>query len=252
MHNIEINKQKNLICNKFSRAAYTYDALCQVQNNISDMAIVMLQQHGTYFNVVVDMACGTGESTKKILAKLNIKKCFAVDFSAAMLQVAQNKLHNVNVSWLCCDFSMPIVEIKNSDLIFCNMGLQWSNDFIGSLQIWRDYLVQHGMLLYTVPLQDNFPELRTDHRAKFLSHAENMALLQQNGWELLATNLYSEILYFADVVSIFRYLQLTGVNYNKSLDSVRGLRKSNLTDFLNSPDSNTLSYSVGLYLVRQV
>jgi malonyl-CoA O-methyltransferase len=249
---MQMQNPKNKVCDRFNRAAKSYDTLCQVQNNICDLAIQMLRRYSSNFNIVVDMACGTGESTKKIVEQLNIATCFAVDFSSAMLDMAKNKLSTSKISWLCCDYATRINVLHQTDLIFCNMGLQWAEDLSSVLQNWRNYLTPHGIIIYTVPLQNNFPEIKDNYKTKFLSHAENIALLQQSGWEVMATELYKESLEFTDCKSIFRYLQLTGVNCNKLHYNCQGLRKNKLTDFLISPQVNTLNFSVGIYMARKI
>lgn len=62
---------KERIKRSFNRAVNTYDQHCFIQNKVSDIALDRLVSYQGNFSRIADFACGTGESTKRLVDRVN-------------------------------------------------------------------------------------------------------------------------------------------------------------------------------------
>lgn len=244
---------KNRVRNQFNRASLTYDRNCSVQNAICLQAIYMLLEYRSIFNNIADLACGTGESTYLLTKNLDYKYCYGVDFAEALLAVASNKLsHLKRVKWMHRDYEQPIEFVKPLDLIFCNMGLQWSDDLNKTLSLWKTYLVDEGVLLLTMPMANNFPELRRKVRAKLLTDSEITDILELNELNMIQKTTKTFVVNFTSQIAALKSLKATGANYNKSIpDPCQGLKSLKIDEVFIDSKVNHLTYEIGIYLLSK-
>lgn len=243
---------KSKVRDKFNQAASTYDLNCSVQNSVCLKAIQLLLKHQNVFDYIADFGCGTGESTNSLLKHLECKRCYAADFARKLLMVARNKLSYIDkIEWIHCDFEEPIKLANALDLIFCNMGLQWSTDMINTLCLWRSYLKQQGFLLFSVPMAENFPELKEDIKPKFLTDKEITGIVASIGMNLVAKNFESFKASFTNQLQALKALKATGTNYNKTnIRPNQGLNTFKPDNFFKDPNVSELTYEIGTYLIR--
>jgi malonyl-CoA O-methyltransferase len=243
---------KRKVRNQFNRAALTYDSHCSLQNAIGFEAIHMLLNFKNNFDTIADFACGTGESTSSLTKHINFKHCYAVDFAEQLLAVAKGKFSNFNtIEWVNCDYDEAINFSKPLDLIFCNMGLQWSCDISKTLKLWQSYLKHHGLVLFSIPIAGNFPELRQTIKPEFLTDNEVTDILETNGLYEISKKIARFEMQFSNPIDAIKSLKATGTNFNKRVPSLnQGLKKLQIDDvFINSQVSQ-LTYEIGTYLVR--
>lgn len=249
---------KQKIRHHFNRAAATYDAHCAVQNTICQHAIQLLKRYHHNFEHIADFACGTGESTLQLSNAVNFTHCYAVDFSEDLLAVAQAKLaHLQNMSVICSDFEQKINLNKPLSVILCNMGLQWSDSIQASIRLWQQYLSDDGWLLFSIPIDGNFPELQSTYTLTSPSHQTVMNTLATENYRLIASDMHDITDVFNDPISLLKALKATGANYNKTISpSSRGLSPLALRKIFTTPNNKILTYKIltykiGIYLARK-
>ena len=247
-----IDPIKNRARNQFNRAALTYDLSCSVQNTVCLQAIQVLLNHQKVFDNIADFGCGTGESTNGLMKHLKCKRCYAVDFAEKLLTVARNKLSYIDkIEWIHCDFDQPIKISKPLDLIFCNMGLQWSSDVVKTLHLWQGYLKYQGLLLFSVPMAGNFPELKETIKPDFLTDREMTDALESNGLNLIEKKFERIEVQFTNQFGSLKALKATGTNYNKTNTSpTQGLKPLKPDHIFINSNVSQLTYEIGIYLVR--
>ena len=247
-----IDPIKHRARNQFNRAALTYDLNCSVQNTVCLQAIQVLLNHQKVFDNIADFGCGTGESTNGLMKHLECKRCYAVDFAEKLLTVAKNKLSYIDkIEWIHCDFDQPIKIAKPLDLIFCNMGLQWSSDVVKTLHLWQGYLKHHGLLLFSVPRADNFPELKEAIKPDFLNDKEIADVLKANGYYLITQRFKRFEVQFTHQLEALKALKATGTNYNKTtIHPIQGLKPLKTDHIFINSNVSQLTYEIGIYLVR--
>ncbi len=76
---------------------------------------------------VVEIGCGTGKNT--LLLSQIAQTVYAVDFSAAMIEKAKEKVNSVNVTFITADITKQwICSNESIDLITCNLVLEHIKD----------------------------------------------------------------------------------------------------------------------------
>lgn len=244
---------KQRICKQFNQAEKTYDAHASVQRHICDLSLDLLTEHKTAFNRIADFACGTGDSTSALVSRLDFKYCYAIDFATKLLDIARKKLaHKSNVQFFEADFDKKLDSIASLDLIFCNMGLQWSEDLSNSIRLWTSQLSNGGLILFSIPTADNFPELKSIYKPVFYGYHDIVDILLRQGVKVVKQQRVSVIERFDSHLSALKSLKATGTNYSKG-----GVQKTTLSRL--DPDrffvysaSCQLTYDVGIYLLRKL
>jgi|GEM_PF-3331091 len=243
---LTIDKKK--IQTSFNKAYKTYDKFSYVQNIICKMAVHKLISYKQTYDCIIDMACGTGESTRVLLSKVNNKICYAVDISEMLLLVAKNKIYPSNdVKFIHCDFNGFNCD-QSMDLVFCNMGLQWSNHKQKSLTKWGKIMSEDGLLVFTLPLDNNFPEINNQYKILFDNHTEIINVLDKAGFNCVDSTVESITVDFESQMEILRYLKSTGVNMANA-SQVKGLSRLNIDNIFKNTKSK-LTYRFGIYIAR--
>ena len=123
----------DLVKDCFNKGAKSYDNNSDVQKKISLQLIQMLSEllndneikQGFYG---LDLGCGTGEFSFKVLDNFNLEKLDMIDLSDKMINVAKTKIRNKNIRFYNYDFD-TFNEFKKYNLIFSNMSIHWSKNF---------------------------------------------------------------------------------------------------------------------------
>lgn len=128
------------IYNKFKseRFAPFYDlvALLKVKNDMD----------------VVDLGCGTGELTAKLVDYLPGSKITGIDSSQEMLNDAET-FRNPQVSFICRTIEDQMMLDEKWDLVFSNAAIQWVDDHKKILPQMVSSLKSEGQLLIQMPAQ---------------------------------------------------------------------------------------------------
>lgn len=245
---------KNTIQNRFNKAALTYDDHSIVQKKILHLTIDLLLKEKNTFQNIANIACGTGECMLALRDNINYLHCYALDLSEKMLTVAKNKCKNdYRIQWIHADFEQQDWLTSELDLIFCNMGLQWSLHLDKTLILWQNYLHKNGLLVFSVPLHNNFPELYSQVKPEFISHRKIVSILRNNGYKILEYHLESIIEKFPNQMSALKALKATGTNGDKKAGRVHyGLKRIDLNNIFIEPQCNQLTYKIGIYLAKRL
>lgn len=244
---------KEKIKSNFDAASRSYDMHCEVQNAIGKQALVVLEPHKRQFGIIADFACGTGESTKHLLKKVQYEICLAIDFSGKLLKQAKMKLPS-HTQYIHADFDYPILKTACLDLIFCNMGLQWSFSFNRTLRLINSYLQDEGLILLTLPADNNFPEIKPEYKSFLPSNTKIKMALQSVGFAMLDhMHCYYKTI-FTSTLDALRSIKHIGANTIIDRQNVikMGLSKSGIDHIFYEPDHPSLTYEVDIYLARKV
>lgn len=134
-------------------------------------------QAGAAEATVIDLACGTGATTREILAVLGPGgRVFGVDKSAAMLGVAASSTTDPRASWI--EASAETVDQHVSELadaVICNSAV-WQTDFTATAMAVRAVTKAGGCFAFNIPVgflgdgdsdgsRDRYPPLLNEMRA---------------------------------------------------------------------------------------
>ncbi|MFA4858195.1 MAG: malonyl-ACP O-methyltransferase BioC [Candidatus Margulisiibacteriota bacterium] len=153
---------KKIIQENFSKYAEHYDNYANIQRQAAQDLIGALPTSG--INNILEIGCGTGIFTELLLKKFPRAKLCAIDFSPAMLSVAQNKLNQKPAAQKRTKFVLADAEYlkleEKFDLICSNACFQWLAEFEETLKMYKKILNPGGGVVFSIFGPETFRELR--------------------------------------------------------------------------------------------
>ena len=118
--------------------------------------------------IVIDLACGTGLTTKEILKK-NPEKIYAVDFSKDMLNQAKRFIGDNEVNFILSDASkIDQVISEKVDRVLCNSAFWQFPDQIQVLKSIKNTLKEDGLFIFNLNSQFYDFGLEESHRTRII------------------------------------------------------------------------------------
>ena len=150
----------------FNKAATSYDAVAELQNEIGDRLIERLDYVRLQPARILDLGAGTGFFSSALLKRYRKADVVALDLAENMLRQVQSR-----GGWfrkprcVCADGeSLPFAD-DSFDFIFSNLMLQWCVDLEATLAELRRVLAPGGLLMFTTFGPDTLMELRASWEA---------------------------------------------------------------------------------------
>ena len=228
----------------FNKASASYDQHCTIQEKIAKQLLEYLPK--LQYNIIADMASGTGISTSLIAQKFQPSKLYAIDFSENLLAKVTEKVPSAEV--ICSDFDERLA-LKNLDLLVCSMGLQWSPYLEKTLNLFFSYLSPGALLAVAIPLSNTFYEFNIKYRNAFPQCRQVIELLKVCG-ELTCYKQTHYTKAYDDALSALRSIKAVGANCHLANNMHKGLSTRGIIDrvFLNEIK---LTYDIGFFIVRK-
>ena len=155
---------KRKIKQSFDLGSVTYDKFSEVQKEVGQLLLDFFekkfpkkQNYNIYENPIslVDLGCGTGEFSKKIISNFSIDKIKLIDISSEMINCSKGKIKEKKVEFLVCDFD-KYFELTEFDLIVSNMALHWSLNINKLLKNIISNMNVGSFFLFSVPNNNSF------------------------------------------------------------------------------------------------
>jgi malonyl-CoA O-methyltransferase len=150
----------------FNKAAVSYDAVAELQNEIGDRLIERLDYVRLQPARILDLGAGTGFFSSALLKRYRKADVVALDIAENMLLQVQSR-----GGWfrkprcVCADGeSLPFAD-DSFNLIFSNLMLLWCIDLEATLTELRRVLAPGGLLMFTTFGPDTLMELRASWEA---------------------------------------------------------------------------------------
>lgn len=232
------------ICQAFNAAAATYNLFNSVQEKVGSTLIEMLSHYNTTFNYIIDLGCGTGSTTEKLLSSIDYKSAYAIDQAQQLVALARDRLCNHNINILIEDFEQ-LPSLPDFDLIFSNMSLQWALNLVDTLNSIIKLLPQQGLFCFTVPLINNFYELNS-RRKKYFDLTQYCEILTKLNLKVMDAQEKNYQLYFPTKLTALRYIRALGANYLINNNS----SKSDFSIRHNKEPFN-LTYHIGYFIAKK-
>jgi malonyl-CoA O-methyltransferase len=215
----------------FNRAAASYDAAAELQNEIGDRMVERLDYIRLQPNRILDLGSGTGFFSAALLKRYRKADVIALDLAENMLQQVQSRC-----GWfrkprcVCADGeSLPFLD-DSFDFIFSNLMLQWCIDLEATLAELRRVLAPGGLLMFTTFGPDTLRELRASWAAvDGYSHVNTFIDMHDVGDSLVRTQWAEPVMdseritvTYRELRSLMQDLKHIGA-HNVTLDRPRGL-----------------------------
>ena len=217
---------KKLLKTRFKKSLLTYSDNAIIQNQMAKELLIKLNElKGNKFNKILEIGCGTGVLTKKIVKYFDFEKLLLndiVDESLSQMFNASEKIEKIYGD--CENISFP----ANLDLIISNTTFQWIEDLELLIKKLYSNLNPNGILAFTTFGEQNFYQIKkiTGHSLIYYKQLEIEKILAKN-FKIIYANAEIKNLEFDTAFEILKHLKLSGVN---SLIS-KFWTKKDLTDF---------------------
>lgn len=162
------SQRKQVIRQRFSKAAATYDQHADVQAEVAATLAAGLDADVTA-GTILELGCGTGNYTAQLARRFPAARLTALDFSPAMLTQARRKLGGKGqVDFLCVDAeSFLAIGHGRFDLITANATMQWFDEVERAFQGVRALLSSTGFFWGSLFGGETLPELEEGLRQVF-------------------------------------------------------------------------------------
>ncbi|MEN8141473.1 MAG: methyltransferase domain-containing protein [Thermodesulfobacteriota bacterium] len=147
-----MDRDKEQIRAKFSRAAATYDEFARVQFLVAQKLVGLLPLHSGRPDIL-EIGCGTGRCSELIMDHFHQgARLSCLDFAPDMVTVARKRLAPYPVEFICGDGEefLASCDQETYDLIISNGACQWFNDLPNSLAAMRRCLRPGGGLYFSI------------------------------------------------------------------------------------------------------
>lgn len=197
-----------LIKNQFKKSLDKYEANAVVQALMADKLIENLS--GNDFSKVLELGCGSGLLTKKLIKKINYKKYYANDI------VEKSKVYIDRILkdyvFLCGNAQRLNVNDK-FNLIISNAMFQWFTNLEKAMDYYKGLLNSGGIIAFTTFAPDNFKEIKslTGLTLDYKSEEEIKKILSRN-FDIEYIEKFDYTMNFTNPLAILAHMKNTGVN----------------------------------------
>ena len=194
---------KAAISRNFSAAAGAYDGWAAAQDDIAGGLVRRLPE-GLSPAVVVELGCGTGLLSRRLLARFPTARLRGLDLAAGMVEACWRRLGGEGrARFEVADAEAPGACAGPVDLVATSCSAQWFADPVGTFGRWARALAPDGVLAAALLVRGSYPELDRAHRAAFGAPFPGLALPSDDeAAALLARAGLAPVSVDAEVVSV--------------------------------------------------
>ncbi len=184
---VSIDKCK--VRQSFSSAAKYYDGFATLQREVGwDLLSRFVMQCAN--DTIVDIGCGTGFLTQKLMSRTPVQQMIAIDIALSMLHITRSKLEQFKaVQYVCADAEKLPLAGNSADHIVSNLALQWCQKINCVFNGFNKILKPGGQLLFSTFGPATLQELKNawaevddyTHVNDFYTADELHTFLQQAG-----------------------------------------------------------------------
>ena len=214
----------------FAAASGTYDGLAALQRSAGNLLLDQFADNDVS-GKILDLGCGTGFLTGKILNLSGYQEITAVDVALPMLQKTRDKFFPVpNLNYLCADAESLPFKGNCFDWIFSNLALQWCRNLDAVFNEIGRILNPDGRLVFSTFGPQTLKELKHawsqvddyTHVNQFYSEVQIIEGMRKAGLQNIQTKRQRYISKYRNVLELMKELKGIGA-HNATRGRNRGL-----------------------------
>ena len=207
---------KKIIEKRFSKSIESYNKQAVVQKQIVDkLSNLLLKSNITNFKRTLEIGCGTGFLTKKILNNYSVKDYILNDLvcsvQSEIQQIASNLDFN-NYRFISGDAETTVFP-ENLDAVFSSSSFQWFNNLKFFISRMYKLLNNNGIIAFSTFGKDNYKEIKSILNVglnyKTLDELKSMITPD---FEIIHSEEWKQQEQFISPNDVLRHMKLTGVN----------------------------------------
>jgi malonyl-ACP O-methyltransferase BioC len=202
---------KNIIEKRFQKNSSTYEQNAMVQREMTGKLVEKLTALcGNTFPRILEIGCGTGFLTGRVVRYLNYKKLYVndlvPDFRRKVLKM------DPGLTFIPGD-AEEIALPRSLDLVISSASFQWLEDLPGFVERLAEYSNPGGILAFSTFGPENYREIRelTGKGLDYFSITDFQNILEKE-FEVLSLEEEEKKLTFDSGLEVLRHMKRTGVN----------------------------------------
>lgn len=204
---------KDLIASRFRKAIKSYDENAVVQREMADGLICSIKKYcGINFETILEIGCGTGILTKKIIKNFNFYTLYANDLVG---EFENHLIENIskNIIFIPGDAEIMDCFPQNCDIIVSNSTFQWLGGIESFFARIERFLKTGGILAFTTFGPENFKEMSNVTGVKLnypgFEEIENYC---EKRFSMIFKESKIKKIRFDSFMSILKHIKATGSN----------------------------------------
>ncbi len=206
------------VAQRFSAAAPRYESYARLQAEAGQLLLAGTVPSG----LVMDLGCGTGRETRRLLQYAHVAQVLAVDLAAGMLQALPV---SPRIWPLQADAQALPLPGGGVDMVFSNFALQWCADLSALCRELARVLKPGGELHFTVPLPGSLQALAQAgvHINAFAPQESWRQQIEAAGLRIDGMQTLSLVEHYPDARALLGAIKAIGAN-SRDQSAATGLR----------------------------
>jgi malonyl-CoA O-methyltransferase len=215
-------RAKKNICNAFSKAVNSYDAVAGLQRKVGK-ALLTHYNRNNLTGTLLDIGCGTGFLTGELLAlSAEDSSLIALDLALSMVEATRLKyIAQKNLYYLCADVEAIPLPANSIDWVFSNLVLQWCENLSIAFNEIQRILKPQGRLVFSTFGTQTLQELKMawagvdyfTHVNSFYSATQLYHALEIAGYQNIMVTETLHQTHYDSVIALMRELKSLGAHH---------------------------------------
>ncbi len=204
---------KMRIARSFAASTVSYESHAKVQCSLADQLARIIATKGCAWQNGLEIGCGTGYLSCRLLNKLTLQKIYLNDLSAELCHYASDRLAAKDVAVQLLPGDIEKISLPDQlDLVVSSSTLQWIEDLEALFAKIAGVLSDEGVFAFSLFGAGTMVEIaRLAGRGLRYSDYFSLLHLTEKYFTLEQSGSREDVLFFPSVLTLFKHIRNTGV-----------------------------------------